>query len=244
MSEQESAAPQNTGRSGFSGFQVIGIVGVAVALTAALTVWVFRTYVFPTEFTPVELSETEQEVLEDKIDRLGDFGPVASKPAEPAQPARDAKPDSQPVDNDAWLDSGAYDETGSEREVQFTERELNALIAGKTEFGRSAAIDLADDLATARLLIDVPPDFPMFGGRTVRVSAGVELAFADGEPVVALRGVSVMGVPVPNAWLGNLKNVDLVERYGAGDGGFWKAFAEGVEHIALDDGRVKIRLKE
>jgi hypothetical protein len=97
---------------------------------------------------------------------------------------------------------------------------------------------------TSRALIPVDPGFPILGGRTLRVSAGVELAYADGRPIVALRGVSVMGVPIPNAWLCNLKNVDLVERYGAGDGGFWQAFAEGVEHVALDDGRLKVTLRE
>jgi hypothetical protein len=57
------------------------------------------------------------------------------------------------------------------------------------------------------------------GGRTIRIDAGLELAFENNRPVVALRSVSVMGVPVPNAWLENLKNVDLVQQFG-GDRGF------------------------
>lgn len=52
-----------------------------------------------------------------------------------------------------------------------------------------------------------------------------------------------MGVPVPNAWLGGLKHVDLVKEAG-GDPGFWKSFSEGVEDIRVVDGRITIKLKE
>ena len=43
-----------------------------------------------------------------------------------------------------------------------------------------------------------------------------------------------MGVPIPNAWLGGLKNVDLVTEFGA-EPGFWQPFSEGVEHIRVED---------
>jgi hypothetical protein len=52
-----------------------------------------------------------------------------------------------------------------------------------------------------------------------------------------------MGVPVPNAWLGGLKNIDLVVETSGGTG-FWKTFSEGVEDIRVEDGRIKIKLKE
>jgi len=52
-----------------------------------------------------------------------------------------------------------------------------------------------------------------------------------------------MGVPIPNAWLGNLKNVDLVEQFG-GRPGIWKAFADGIEFAQIHEGELKIKLKE
>jgi len=39
-----------------------------------------------------------------------------------------------------------------------------------------------------------------------------------------------MGVPIPNAWLGGIKNIDLVKEFGA-DKGFWKTFSDGVENL-------------
>jgi len=83
----------------------------------------------------------------------------------------------------------------------------------------------------------------VLGGKTIRVTAGLELDYRNRNPVVILRGVSVMGVPLPNAWLGNLKNVDLVREFG-GTAGFWQSFSAGIETIAIEDGRLLIELKE
>jgi len=127
--------------------------------------------------------------------------------------------------------------------VRFSEKEINSLIAADPTLATKLAIDFSDDLASATMLIPLDPDFPLMGGRTVRVNAGMELAFASGRPVVVLKGVSVMGVPVPNAWLGNLKNVDLVSEFG-GDAGFWKSFADGINEISVEDGELFIRLNE
>lgn len=83
----------------------------------------------------------------------------------------------------------------------------------------------------------------MLGGKTLRVNAGLELDYRDAQPVVILRGVSVMGVPIPNAWLGNLKNVDLVNQFGTTEG-FWKSFSDGIEVIEINDGKLHIEFKE
>ena len=47
--------------------------------------------------------------------------------------------------------------------------------------------------------------------------------------------------PSPNAWLGNLKNVDLVKEFG-GDEGFWKSFSDGVENIQSSYRRRSLKL--
>ena len=105
------------------------------------------------------------------------------------------------------------------------------------------AIDLSDNLASAKMLIPVDPDMPVMGGRTLRINAGLELAYRNNQPIVKLRGVSIMGVPLPNAWLGNMKNVDLVEQFGT-DPGFWNSFSAGVDMIEIEEGQLHIQLKE
>jgi hypothetical protein len=52
-----------------------------------------------------------------------------------------------------------------------------------------------------------------------------------------------MGVPVPSAWLGGMKNIDLVESYGS-ESGFWKTFADGVDNIRIRDGSLTMVLKQ
>ncbi len=141
------------------------------------------------------------------------------------------------------LEPERYSEAGANRELHFTEKELNALIAKRPDMARRLAIDLSENLASARLLVPVPMDFPLFGGQTLRVNAGLQLAYTSGRPVVVLQGVSVMGVPIPNAWLGGLKNVDLVQEFGGGQG-FWQTFADGVESIEVQDGELQLVLKE
>jgi hypothetical protein len=47
---------------------------------------------------------------------------------------------------------------------------------------------------------------------------------------------------MPNAWLGKLKDIDLIKKYGA-DNGFWQLFADGVAAIEIKEGQAKIILK-
>lgn len=211
-----------TTRSGFSGAQVVAVVLLALAVAGLGAFWVVRSYVFPEQFDIVELTESEQQVLERKLARLGRRPPAAGKDRLAPEP---------------------YSEKDADREIVLTEKEVNSVISDSPELAGRAAVDFSDSLASAKMLILLDPDFPVLGGRTLRLNAGLELAFSGGRPIVRLRGVSLMGVPVPNAWLGELKNVDLVAEFGA-DAGFWKAFADGVEELRVEEKRIHIRLRE
>jgi hypothetical protein len=120
---------------------------------------------------------------------------------------------------------------------------MNALLAKNTDLAQKLAIDLADNLVSAKLLIPLEEDFPVLGGKTLRFNAGVGMAYQNGRPIIILKGISIMGIPIPNAWLGGLKNIDLVNEFGV-DPGFWRSFSEGVEHIQVTDGQINIKLKE
>lgn len=234
MTEPQTAPPAET-RRGLRASHVVWIVIVSVLLTAALTYWVVRTYLYARDFEPVQLSAVEQQRLDAKLRVLGyEPGPAATADGSP----RDAG-----ESDDQWLRAERYSEAGARREVSFSERELNALLAGNEDLARRLAVDLSDDLVSARLLVPVDPDFPVLGGKTLRVSAGVEMAYREARPIVVLKGVSIMGIPLPNAWLGGLKNIDLVGEFGDRDG-FWRAFADGVQGIRVEEGALKVELKE
>jgi hypothetical protein len=233
---QSTDTPAAPPRRGLRPAHVVWIVLATIAVTAAATFWLLRTYLYAPDFTPVELAAEEQAVLDAKLRVLG-YEPQAAPSTGGSDAGTAAETDAQ------WLRAEPYSEAGARREVSLSERELNGLLANNRDIARRLAVDLSDDLVSARLLVPVDPDFPILGGKTLRVAAGVETAFRDARPVVVLKGVSIMGIPLPNAWLGGLKNIDLVGEFGD-QGGFWQGFAAGVEDIRVEQGRLKIRLKE
>ncbi|MDU9050141.1 MAG: arginine N-succinyltransferase [Candidatus Electrothrix sp. Rat3] len=236
-------------KQGVSLKQVLLIVAGAMVLTVLLTVFAIKTWLFPSPFTPVELSQQEEQQLEQKIsqfDTVADSRPSHNKNVSPANTrsrARSYTPQPDDYDEQGTLKPEAYSEEGTSREITFTERELNGLLANNTDLAQKMAVDLDTDLVSLRLLIPVDPDFPIMGGKTLRVRAGAELAYRDNKPVVVLKGVSVMGVPIPNAWLGGLKNIDLMQEFG-GEPGFWQSLGEGVESVQVRDGELYVKLKE
>ena len=137
-----------------NGWRTFGIIIITMAVTIAVGYWVVTAYLFPTSFKPVELSQKEQQQLDHKLDRLsGKSGSTQSK----SRSAITAEP---------------YSEVGASREIHFSEKELNALLANDKDVATRLAIDLSDNLASAKLLIDLDPDFPLFGGKTLKVTFG------------------------------------------------------------------------
>lgn len=221
----------------FSGAQVAGIVAGVMVLTAVATLVAAWLFLHPRPFTPVVLTQDEQRRLETKLEQVEAVTGVAAPTGSGDTAARDE------YTADGRLRPEAYSEEGAVRQVRFTEREVNALIATNTDLADKVAVDLAKNLVSVKMLLPLEPDFPFFGGKTLRVRAGVEVAYHAGKPVIKLKGVSLMGVPLPNAWLGGMKNIDLVREFSA-EQGFWKAFADGVESIKVVDGTIDIVMKE
>jgi len=203
------------------GWRIFGIIIITIILTLGVSYWVVTTWLFPSEFKPVVLSTQQQVTLDQKIQRLG-ISPGGSLQT---------------------LEPEPYSEVNASREIEFSERELNALLARNTDLANKLAFDLSDNLVSAKLLVDVDPDFPMLGGKTIKVTGGMELRLINGRPSAVFRGISVWGVPLPDAWLGNMRNIDLVQQFGT-TGGFWQAINDGIELIEVDEGRLLIKLKE
>lgn len=218
--KQTSPAP----RLGY--LQVTGLLLLTIIASVLITFWVAKNYLFVSQLTPVTLNTDEEQILEAKLKHL-DALETGKKTS----------------DTGNLLKPESYSEEGAKREINFTEKELNALLAKNTDLAHKMAIDLADDLISIKLLVPLDEDFPVLGGKTLRLKAGTEFAYRNERPVVILKGVTIMGVPVPNAWLGGIKNIDLIEEFGA-DEGFWKSFSEGVADIQIADGHLEIKLRE
>lgn len=211
------------------------IVLVTIVITIGGTYWFLKTYYFSPSFKPVTLDAKEESLLGAKLRAIG-FDLDTRTP-------RTNDGSSHEIDKDGFLKPEQYSEKNARREISFTERELNVLLAKNTDLAQKLAIDLADDMVSAKLLVPLEDDFPILGGKTLRVNAGIGMAYQNQKPVIILKGISIMGIPIPNAWLGGLKNIDLVSEFGM-DPGFWQSFAAGVENIQVVDGQINIKLKQ
>ncbi len=232
MAELESPVQQmqSDSKNGMGCLSVVGLMLLTIVISVALTVWFVNWYLFPKRFEPVELSLGEQQVLEQKLERFEGFGGLQASP--------------ETVDTESGtLTPVPYSEQGANRVLSLSERELNAILAKNTDLADKLAVDLSDDLISARLRLPLDPDFPFFGGKLLKARAGVELRYEQDKPVVVLKGISVMGVPVPNAWLGGIKNINLIKEFGESPG-FWKSFSEGVKNVSVVQGNLQIELKE
>lgn len=212
--------------SGIPRFWTIALL-VLLAAAVLVAVWI-RQNVYASKFTPVTLTREEKVVLQDKLARLRQEEPFPA-PFE-AVPGKPLSPE-------------PYTEAGANRQIQLSERELNGLIAGTPDVARKVAVDLADELISVKLVLPVEDEVPVLGGKTFRIHMGLAIRYEGEKPYVALKGVSLGGIPMPNAWLGYLKDVNLVEEFGSGDG-FWKIISAGVRTIEVRQGRMRITLKE
>lgn len=232
MAAEELAVKKT--RAGRKWLRVLGIMAACFLMAALLGAWWVKSNLYASPFSPTRLSPPEQQALEAKLERLQPGTPGNRRPA----PGGAAETKRQ-----GRLAPEPYREDAARRELRITERELNALIAKDEDTARRVAIALSADMVSVRLLIPVDEDFPLLGGKTLRLNCGITLRHEAGRPVVALRGVSIGGVPIPDAWLGGIKNVDLVREFG-GQGGFWDLFSRGVEDLRVLDGSLFVKLKE
>lgn len=225
------STPTTSARRRFGCLAITGMLLVAVLVSVLATLWVARTWLFPPPLEPVVLDVREQTALETKLRGLTGAPPPGDETIGNGE---------VPADN---LQPQAYTERSQDRVIHFTQRELNALVARNPDLADRLALHLSDDLLSATLLITLPPDLPILAGQTVKVTTGLQLRHEQGRPVLSVEGVSLMGVPLPSAWLGGIKGRDLVALYGS-DGGFWQAFGEGVRDLSIEQGRLRVELAE
>ncbi len=232
MNAMNSHPPARSRKSRFGWIHILGTAAAVILVSALITAWWVKHNIYASQFKPTQLNVKEQQVLDSKLARLEASAQKTGGTALPkyAEPQKPLKPE-------------PYTEEGAKREINLTEKELNALIANQPEIAQRVAIDLSDNLVSVKLVVPVDDEVLFLGGKTLRLNLGLSLSYQAGQPVVALQGVTLGGIPLPNAWLGGVKYKNLVNEFGT-EGGFWKLFADGVENLQVRDGRIHIRLKE
>ncbi len=126
--------------------------------------------------------------------------------------------------------------------IVLTQREVNGLINAHTTLGEDLKIELAKGALHARLRTTLDEDVPVLGGKTVNARARFLVEADELNPSIILDDLTVYGVSVPNAWLGELKGQNLLASLTGGVGD--NAFSRGIEDIKIENGLIEIQLAQ
>lgn len=126
------------------------------------------------------------------------------------------------------------------KEIVLTERELNGLLHENTALGDKLKLELAKDAVHARISADIPEDFPIMAGKKLKGKARFIVKDQAGTPALILDDMTIWGISLPNAWLGNLKGQNLLRNVISPGGGS----LAGIEDISVANRTLVIELAE
>ena len=194
---------------------VSGIVLGSAGIAAASTAWWVKHNIYASNFQPVALTQTEQAGLDGKLKVLG----------QNAAPA-------------------AVDPEVAKRTMSISEKEINAFLA-QQGLGEQVKVELTEGAAAAVMVIPVDKDAPFVGGTTLRlrVAFGAHMD-KDKHLSLSLSDVHVGGIPMPNAWLGYLKGLDLMSKSSMKSDPAVEGFLAGIRDFKIERGNMQIVLNE
>ena len=194
-----------------------GIVLGAAVLAAGSTAWLVKRNVFASAFTPVMLTGAEQAQLNEKVQ-------VLQKAAE------------TPV--------AVVDPEVQRRTLEITEKEINAFFQ-QQNLGEQIDVKLRAGSATATFLLPVGENAEVGKGTTLRVSLSLGARMDEKKQFnLSVTDVSVAGLPLPNAWLGGFKGLNLLADSPMKDDAAVKAFAAGIRDFKIESGLLRVVLNE
>jgi len=212
---------------------LLGLLLLVVA-TVAFTVWWIQRPI-----KPVVLSSRERAAVEEKLRFAG--GEVHASPA--GRAPKGAAPSS--LDSAATDGARATDRTyvpGS-KVFKITEREINGLLNANTDLGKSVRLEFATDAISAYVVVPIPNDFPVGGGKMFRARSRFRVSLGnDGAPYAILDDVTVFGLSLPKAWLGGLKGENLLcQATGQRNG---KPVLRGLKSLHVEPGALVLEVED
>lgn len=195
-----------------------GIILGTATFAVAGTTWFVKRNVFASALPPVVLSSTEQATLNEKLAALKQSAdaPAASLPDPELQ----------------------------KRTLTLSDREINAFLE-QNGLGEQVKVSLIDGGATATMLLPVGEDAEVGKGMTLRLSVSIAARMdAAKKFTLSIKDVSVAGLSLPNAWLGNVKGLNLLESGQATSDPAVKAFVDGIRDFTIKAGQLSVVLND
>jgi hypothetical protein len=210
-----------------------------LAATVAITIWYIQRPI-----KPVVLSEKEKAAVEAKLQRLGGrSAPVTTRgpgvtgtpDAEAGAPGGGNRTGSKPALEQRYVPGG--------KTLKLTEREVNGLLNANTDLGQSVRIEFETDAINAYLVVPIPKDFPVGGGKMFRARGRFRLSLdSGGTPLAMLDDVTVFGLSLPKAWLGGIKGENLLGQAVGGHNG--KPVLKGIKSLRVEPGALVLEVED
>ena len=186
---------------------------------------------------PVVLSAAEKVEVEEKLRHFG--GGNTPAPSSTITPVpRGGAPDVR--------STGATQEPDrpyvpGSKVFKLTEREVNGLLNANTDLGKSVRLEFAQDAFNAYVVVPIPKDFPIGGGKMFRACGRFRLSLGNGgAPYAILEDVSVFGLSLPQAWLAGLKGQNLIgQALGERNG---SPVLKGIKSLRIEPGALVLEL--
>ena len=129
------------------------------------------------------------------------------------------------------------------RTLIITEREVNAYLA-KQNLGEHVTVSFGEGQLAAGIIVSAPPDFPLLAGQKVRVRLTLGTGFSPQQKLsFVMEDLSVGGISLPNAWLGDLKGVDLIAKNLEKDPAIQR-FLAGIQELDIHPGSLRVVLNK
>ncbi|HYF35802.1 MAG TPA: hypothetical protein VD994_10960 [Prosthecobacter sp.] len=196
---------------------VLTVFLLGCGIAAATTAWWVKHNFYASAIRPVTLSSAEQQALDAKLQVL------QTPAATPRQPTPEER----------------------HRTLTISQKEINAYLANQN-LGDKVRVELGHDRVTATVIVPFPQDagLPLISGTTLRVTLALDAAMAaDKKFTVKLSDVRVGGISVPNAWLGDIKGVNLVAENVERDPAL-QQFLTGIQEMEIRPEGLRVLLNE
>ncbi len=187
-------------------------------LTAASAAFWYQYNFNASPFKPVALTAGEQQTLNAKLAILGGNAQELEPPA-PSDPAKT---------------------------IVLNEREINAWLQ-EQGLGETVKFSIRNGGVAATVLAPVDQEVPVLGGHTVRFQVAFNTKLDDNRRFAfSLADVNVGGISLPNAWLGNIKGLNLLAESdpGMADSPLLKGFAAGIKDLQVRNGELRMVLND
>jgi len=129
-----------------------------------------------------------------------------------------------------------------EKTITLNEREVNALFHNNTGLGDKVKFEFSNDAIHARIRTKLDSELPIVGGHTLVAKARFLLKDKNNHAAIILDDITVWGISLPNAWLGDIKGQNLLSDIGLDTSE--NQISKGIKNIKIQQGQIFIELAD